>query len=249
VGIIPARLSSTRLPEKALQDLCGAPLVVRVLERARASAVFRDVIVATDSDRIAEAIRSAGGRPLRTRSDHETGLDRVAEAARALEASGELGPRDVVVDLQGDEPFASLEGIEAMTALFRDPGVRMTTLAVPFPPDGDPADPNRVKAVVDRSGRALYFSRAPVPHGAPKAGGGAPLLHIGLYAFRPETLQSLAGLEPCALERAERLEQLRALWYGIQIHVAVGDYHSHGIDTQEDLEQARRIWRERRDAG
>jgi 3-deoxy-manno-octulosonate cytidylyltransferase (CMP-KDO synthetase) len=263
VGIIPARLASTRLPEKALQDLGGAPLVVRVLERARGAAALREVLVATDSDRIAAAVRAAGGRAILTRADHETGLDRVAEAARSLEAAGELSPRDVVVDIQGDEPFVSREGIGAMVALFSDPEVRVATLAAPFPPGEDPADPSRVKVVTDRLGRALYFSRAGIPHGARAGAGGAgaavgraesaergmpPLLHIGLYAFRYDALLTLAGLAPCALERAERLEQLRALWHGISIHVAVGDYHSHGIDTLEDLERARRIWGERRNS-
>lgn len=247
MGIIPARLSSTRLPEKLLQDLGGAPLVVRVLERARRAGGLREVLVATDSDRIAEVVRAAGGRAVETRGDHETGLDRVAEAARVLVESGGLTPREVVVDIQGDEPFVSPEGIGAMVALFADPDVRMATTAAPFPEGEDPDDPNRVKVVVGRSGRALYFSRAAIPHGA--AADDPPLLHAGLYAFRYDTLVTLAGLPPCALERAERLEQLRALWHGIPIHVAVGDYHSQGIDTEEDLDRARRIWAERRDAG
>jgi 3-deoxy-manno-octulosonate cytidylyltransferase (CMP-KDO synthetase) len=253
VGIVPARLSSTRLPEKALADLGGAPLVVRVLERARGAAVLREVLVATDSGRVAEAVRAAGARAILTRGDHETGLDRVAEAARTLEEAGEVTSRDVIVDIQGDEPFASLEGIGAMVALFGDPEVRMVTLAAPFPPGEDPRDPNRVKVVIDRAGRALYFSRAPIPHGAtagaPSSAAGRPLLHIGLYAFRHETLQALAGLPACPLEQAERLEQLRALWHGLPIHVAVGDYHSYGIDTRDDLERARRIWGERRSSG
>jgi len=247
VGIIPARLSSTRLPEKALQDLGGAPLVVRVLERVRGAAGLREVLVATDSDRIAAAVRGAGCRAILTRADHETGLDRVAEAARALQAEGALSARDVVLDIQGDEPFVSVPGIGATVGLFADPEVRMATVAAPFPKGEDPADPNRVKVVVDRAGRALYFSRSLIPHG--EAAGAEPLLHVGLYAFRYDTLIELAGLPPCALERSERLEQLRALWHGIPIHVAVGDYHSSGIDTREDLERARRIWGERRNSG
>jgi 3-deoxy-manno-octulosonate cytidylyltransferase (CMP-KDO synthetase) len=248
VGIVPARLASTRLPEKALQDLGGAPLVVRVLERARQARALREVVVATDSGRIAEAVGAAGGRAILTRPDHATGLDRVAEAARTLRQAGDLDAADIVVDVQGDEPFLSVEGLDAMVRLFADPAVRMATMAAPFPPGEDAGNPNRVKVVTDRAGRALYFSRSPIPHGAGPAGA-APLLHVGLYAFRQDALLELAGLPPCDLERAERLEQLRALWHGIPIHVAVGDYHSQGIDTHEDLERARRIWEERRRAG
>lgn len=244
MGIIPARLSSTRLFEKALQDVGGAPLIARVLDRAKQVPSLRDVVVATDDGRIAAAVRAAGGRALLTRADHPTGLDRVAEAARLLRDAGELSTRDVVVDVQGDEPFLSLEGIERMVGLFADPAVRIATLAAPFAVPEEARDPNRVKVVVDARGRALYFSRAPIPYGH---GPTVPaLLHIGLYAFRLDTLLELAGLLPCGLEQAERLEQLRALWNGIPIHVATGDYHSWGIDTPEDLDRARRIWEEGR---
>lgn len=253
VGIIPARLSSTRLPEKALQDLGGAPLVVRVLERARRASLLRDVLVATDSERIAAAVRAAGARAIPTRQDHETGLDRVAEAARALRDAGEISSGDVIVDIQGDEPFVSLDGIGAMVALLADRDVRIATLAAPFPPGDDPADPDRVKVVTDGQGRALYFSRARIPYGrtggSAAAVGPAPLLHVGLYALRFDALQELAALPPCELERTERLEQLRALWHGIPIHVAFGDYHSYGVDTAADLERARRTWGERRGSG
>lgn len=248
VGIVPARLGSTRLPEKALQDLGGAPLVVRVLERARQSHALREVVVATDSERIAGAVAAAGGRAVLTHPHHATGLDRVAEAVLALRRSGDLAAEDIVVDVQGDEPFLSVEGLDAMVLLFANPAVRMATMAAPFPEGEDADNPNRVKVVTDRAGRALYFSRSPIPHGADPEGP-PPLLHVGLYAFRQDALLELAGLPPCDLERAERLEQLRALWHGIPIHVAVGDYHSQGIDTQEDLERARRIWAERRRAG
>jgi 3-deoxy-manno-octulosonate cytidylyltransferase (CMP-KDO synthetase) len=244
VGIIPARLASTRLPEKALQDLGGAPLVVRVLERAKQASALRDVVVATDDERIVRAVRAAGGRALLTRSDHPTGLDRVAEAATQLRDAGELSPRDVVLDVQGDEPFLSPAGIDRLVALFEDPEVRVGTLAAPFAAAEEARDPDRVKVVVDARGRALYFSRSLIPHGL--GTGLLPLLHVGLYAFRLDTLLELAELPPCALEQAERLEQLRALWNGIPIYVATGDYHSWGIDTPDDLDRARRVWVERR---
>jgi len=237
VGIIPARLEATRLPEKPLLDLCGAPLIVRVLERVRTCAALRSVHVATDSDRIAAVVRAAGGTVILTRADHVSGLDRVAEAAATITA-------DVIVNVQGDEPFVSAEGLERLVDLFRDPAVRMGTLAAPFPSEEDPADPDRVKVVTDRLGRALYFSRAPIPDGH---GATCPaLLHVGAYAYRRATLLELAGLAPCPLELAERLEQLRALWYGIPIQVAVGPFGSFGVDTPEDLSRARRLWLERR---
>ncbi len=247
VGIIPARIASTRLPEKALQDLGGAPLVVRVLERARRAKSLREVVVATDDARVAGAVRAAGGEALLTRPDHATGLDRVAEAARALREAGRLSARDVVADVQGDEPFLDPEGLDRMVGLFADPAVRMATLAAPFEHPEEARDPNRVKVVTDARGRALYFSRAPIPHGQGPAH--PPLLHVGLYAFRLDTLLELAGLPACGLEQAERLEQLRALWNGIPIHVVTGPYGSRGIDTPEDLERARRIWEEGRSSG
>jgi len=244
VGIIPARLQSTRLPEKPLQDLGGAPLIARVLERVRRSASFRAVIVATDSAKIADAVREAGGEAVMTPADLPSGLDRVAEAAQSVED-------DLIVNIQGDEPFVSPAGLDHLVQLFRNPDVRMGTLAAPFPAGEDLGDPNRVKVVMDRMGRALYFSRSAIPHAAgavPPSGTGAregataPLLHVGVYAYRRETLFELSRRGPCPLERAERLEQLRALWNGIPIHVAVGDYGSLGIDTPEDLERARRLF-------
>jgi 3-deoxy-manno-octulosonate cytidylyltransferase (CMP-KDO synthetase) len=239
VAVIPARLQSTRLPEKALQDLGGAPLVVRVLERARLATSLREIWVATDSERVAAAVRAAGGKAVMTRADHAAGLDRVAEA---VVLAGPGTADDVIVNIQGDEPFLSPEGLDAMIALFERSEVRMTTLAAPFPDPAEASDPSRVKVVLDRVSRALYFSRAPIPWG----GDVKPLLHVGLYAYRRATLEALAALPPSPLERAERLEQLRALWNGIPIDVAVGDYHSLGIDTPEDLARARDRWRERR---
>jgi 3-deoxy-manno-octulosonate cytidylyltransferase (CMP-KDO synthetase) len=252
VAIIPARLQSTRLPEKPLQDLGGSPLVVRVLERARLASSLESIWVATDSERIAEAVRAAGGEAMLTRSDHPSGLDRVAEAAgslkelsrRASQADGvrdpDLAADPVILNVQGDEPFLNPDGLDHLVRLFDRPEVRLATLAAPFSREDDPRDPNRVKVVLDRAGRALYFSRAPIPYG--DAGEAPPLLHIGIYAYRLSTLRALAALPPCPLERAERLEQLRALWNGIDIHVAVGDYHSIGIDTPEDLTRARSRW-------
>lgn len=264
VAIIPARLQSTRLPEKPLQDLGGKPLVVRVLERARRATSLESVWVATDSERIVKVVGDAGGETILTRADHPSGLDRVAEAAIALcemtrrgsQADGvrdpDLAADPVILNVQGDEPFLNPAGLDHLVSLFDRPEVRMATLAAPFAPDDDPNDPNRVKVVLDRMGRALYFSRSLIPHaaGGPSTGAAhaapaaAPLLHVGIYAYRLATLRELAALPPAPLETGERLEQLRALWNGIPIHVAVGDYHSIGIDTPEDLARARTRWSE-----
>ena len=214
---------------------------MRVLERARRCPALRDVWVATDSERIVAAVEAAGGRAIRTRGDHVSGLDRVAEAAGLLPGgAGTPDPEEVVVNVQGDEPFVSPEGLARLVALFDRAEVRMGTLAAPFPHDEDPLDPSRVKVVLDRDGRALYFSRSLIPHGSGSEI--APLLHVGVYAYRRRTLLELAALAPAPLERAERLEQLRALWNGIPIHVAVGDFVSIGIDTPADLERARNDW-------
>ena len=216
------------------------PLIARVLQRVRQSTSFQTILVATDSTRIADAVRQAGAEAVLTDADLPAGLDRVAAVARDRED-------EVIVNIQGDEPFVSPEGLDHLVSLFRNPNVVMGTLAAPFPLDEDLNDPNRVKLVMDRMGRALYFSRAPIPYqtgaGSDLAGGWATsALHIGVYAYRRDTLLELARLGPCPLERAERLEQLRALWNGIPIHVAVGEYGSLGIDTPEDLERARRLF-------
>lgn len=242
MGIIPARLHSTRLPEKPLQDLGGKPLVVRVMERARLAESLSDVWVATDSDLVAGAVRAEGGEAILTDPNLPSGLDRVAAAAERLEG-GAADPDAVIVNLQGDEPFLEPAAVDALVRLFEKPEVRMATLAAPLE-TGEAANPNRVKVVLDRDGRALYFSRAPIPYGAGGPGEPPALLHLGIYAYRRETLLALARLPQPPLERAERLEQLRALWHGIPIHVAVGDWHAAGVDTPEDLARARSRYRE-----
>lgn len=217
---------------------------MRVLERARAATRLRSVWVATDSQRIADAVRAHGGEAVLTRPDHPSGLDRVAEAVRLLPDAAGADPDAVALNIQGDEPFVSPEGLDHLVRLFERPEVCVGTLAAPFRPQDDVGDPNRVKVVLDRESRALYFSRAPIPWGSGSAV--VPLLHVGVYGYRRSALVELASLPPSPLETSERLEQLRALWNGIAIHVAVGEYHSTGIDTPGDLARAREQWGDRR---
>ena len=231
VAVIPARYASTRFPGKPLVNDTGKYLVQHVCERAAAADSIDRVIVATDDERIVEAVESFGGEVVMTRTDQESGTDRVAEVALDLDC-------DLVVNVQGDEPEIEPEALDKLVSMFDNPECRMTTLACPFSAvaGGDPADPNSVKVVIDGSGRAMYFSRAQVPY--PRDGcyaeGCHPLLHLGTYGYRRDFLLTVAGLSPTALERTERLEQLRVLEHGYNIHVAVVDRAAVGIDTPED---------------
>lgn len=240
--IIPARLASTRLPEKALADLAGKPLVVRVWARALAAGA-ESVHVATDSGRIAEAIRAAGGNVLMTAVDHDSGTSRLSEAAQCLG----LGPDEVVVNVQGDEPAVPVECLKQLAALLAArPGARMATLWVDITERAQWIDPNVVKLVAQADGSALYFSRAPIP--AYRDGGcdggwpnGLARRHVGLYAYRASALAEWPRLPKSPLEASESLEQLRALQAGWEIACerAVRAIPP-GVDTAEDLEVMRR---------
>lgn len=233
--IIPARLQSERLPEKPLVDICGKPMVVRVLERAQAARGVDQVVVATDSERIAQVVRAAGGTAVMTPAECPSGSDRVARAARQLDEA------DVVVNVQGDEPLLASAAIEQLLTAFDDPAVEMATLARKLTPT-EFENPNVVKVVSDLRGDALYFSRAPIPH--LRGGGISPLAraHVGIYGFRADFLQRFAELPPTPLEQAERLEQLRVLEHGYRIRVVQTDYRAVGVDTPEDLERVREIF-------
>ncbi len=232
--IIPARLASERLPGKPLADIGGKPMVVRVLERARAARGVGQVVVATDSDRIARAVEAEGGTAVMTPADCASGSDRCAHAARQLPAA------DVIVNVQGDEPLLAPEAIEQLLSAFADPQVEMATLARPLH-DGEFENPNVVKVVSAANGDALYFSRAPIPH---QRGGGVPPMaraHVGIYGFRAAFLQAFTTLAPTPLEQTEKLEQLRVLEHGHRIRVVGTAYQAIGVDTPEDLERVRRI--------
>jgi 3-deoxy-manno-octulosonate cytidylyltransferase (CMP-KDO synthetase) len=248
--IIPARYASTRLPGKPLVDLGGKPMVVRVLEvAAKAGAAF--AIVATDDERIADVVTRAGGDAMLTSPHHVTGTDRLGEVVRRKG----LDPEIVVVNLQGDEPALPPEHVARVArTLQRTPDAALATLATPLQVRGELFDENVVKVVTDRYGRALYFSRAPIPwrrgefgleSAAPGELPGGPFLrHIGLYAYRVSTLHTLSRTEPVALEQAESLEQLRALWLGLAIQVAVVDsLPAGGVDTADDAERVRELFK------
>ncbi len=242
VAVIPARFAAVRLPGKPLLKQTGKYLIQHVVEQAQKARLVSEVLVATDDIRIADAVRSFGGRPVMTRPDHQSGTDRIAEVAAGLDA-------DIVLNVQGDEPEMDPGNIDKLVALLREqPDCPIGTVACQFPADtptagpGSPQDPNCVKVVLDAHGRALYFSRAliPFPRDLASAGklGELPianyLLHLGLYGFRRKSLLELATLKPTELEQTERLEQLRWLYHGHKIAVAIGTSPSAGIDTPAD---------------
>lgn len=234
--VIPARLGSTRLPEKPLLRQTGKYLVQHVYERAAAARLARRVIVATDDQRIVDAVRSFGGEVVLTRADHASGTDRVAEVAAGLR-------EEIVLNVQGDEPLIEPRDIDSLIELMRQPGTEMGTLAVPMASLEDYASPTVVKVVCDDAGRALYFSRSPIPH----ARNGVPdlsllLQHLGIYAFRREFLLRIPQLPPHPLERMEQLEQLRVLASGGAIHVGRASQVSRGIDTPQDYAEFVELW-------
>ena len=235
--VIPARYASTRLPGKPLADICGKPMICRVLERASRAQKPEKVIVATDDERIYDAVRAEGGEALLTRADHPTGTDRLAEVA---EAYPEV---DLIVNVQGDEPLIEPSVIDDLNAPFEmDENLPMATVMVRMEDAAEQLNPNNVKVVVDKLGYALYFSRSLVPY--PRAAAGPVYKHIGIYAYRRDFLLRYARLEPTPLERAESLEQLRALENGYGIRVLETDCRFVGVDTPEDLALVNKIYRE-----
>ena len=245
--VIPARYASTRFPAKALADLAGKPMVVRVCERARASGASR-VCVATDDERIAQAVRGEGFEARMTRADHPSGTDRIAEAATALG----LAEGAIVVNVQGDEPLIppGLIG-EVARVLDHSPDASVSTACHPIHDASSIFSPNVNKVVLDARGYALYFSRAPIPYArdAYAAGGREPpaglpcYRHLGIYGYRVGFLKRYAELAPSPLEQFEALEQLRVLWHGYRIAVTVSpDDVPPGVDTPQDLETVRAMF-------
>lgn len=241
VGIIPARFASTRFPGKPLAELHGKPMFWHVWHRASRCVLLDRVLLATDDARILDKARELGVEALMTSPDHASGTDRVCEAAEMLG----LPEQAVVANIQGDEPALNPRMLDELLLPFADPTVRVSTLARPVPPQTpleEIAHPDRVKVVLDAKGNALYFSRSMIPHAADPAGEVPErLLHVGLYAFRMQTLRRFTQLPPGCLERVEKLEQLRLLEHGIPIRVSLTSSVSHGVDRPEDLAAVARI--------
>jgi 3-deoxy-manno-octulosonate cytidylyltransferase (CMP-KDO synthetase) len=233
--VIPARFGSTRFPAKILAAETGRPLVQHVVDQCRRCKFVREVIVATDDERIVAALRPFETRCVMTSPAHQSGTDRVAEVARGL-------PVDVgiIVNVQGDEPEIEPETVDALIHRLQTHATDdMATAATPFPAGEDPGNPNLVKVVTGPDGRAIYFSRSPIPfHRDPPAGGGRPAyhLHLGIYAYRREFLLKFASWPPTPLESTEKLEQLRALEHGRSIYVLGVSRATHGIDTLEQYQ-------------
>ena len=252
--VIPARMASTRLPGKPLADIAGQPMIVRVWLRAH-EAGAEDVCVATDSEEIFAAVEAAGGRAMMTRADHASGTDRIAEVAARMGWADDA----VIINVQGDEPLIAPALIAAVAqTLIADTGAAMSTAAHPLTDVAECANPNVVKVVCNHAGRALYFSRAPIPwardawaQGMNALPGEVPVLrHVGIYGYRAGFLRQFSALAPAPLERCEALEQLRALWHGHAIAVhCMAEAPPAGVDTPEDLARVREIFAREEGAG
>ncbi|MCH8151736.1 MAG: 3-deoxy-manno-octulosonate cytidylyltransferase [Planctomycetes bacterium] len=259
IAVIPARYASVRFPGKVLADRTGSPLIQHVYDRVRQAGLVDRVIVATDDQRIIDAVQRFGGEAVMTRPDHPNGTSRIAEAIAGLGVSQASSPKpqatSLIVNVQADEPDIEPDSIDlAVSTLQNHPRCVMATLASPFGPDEDPADPNIVKVVIDAAGCAMYFSRALIPCERAGSGGGlgsaedtalpsgravaptSPLKHVGMYVYRRDFLLKYPTLSRAPLEQAEQLEQLRVLEHGYEIAVAVTNVSFHGIDTPEQYE-------------
>ncbi|WP_305984851.1 3-deoxy-manno-octulosonate cytidylyltransferase [Roseibium sp. MMSF_3544] len=235
--IIPARLAATRLPRKILVDICGKPMIVRVLEQAR-QADIGPVAVACDDEEIAQTVRNYGGEAVMTRTDHVSGSDRIHEAAELLDPDGKF---DVILNVQGDVPLIEPKAIRAAFAPLAVPEVSIGTIMTEITEDAFRQDPSFVKAITTPNGqghhRALYFTRATAP-----TGDGPLYQHIGIYAYRRKALTRFVSLDPSPLERREKLEQLRAIEAGMRIDVSIIDSAPMDVNTPDDLERARQAY-------
>jgi 3-deoxy-manno-octulosonate cytidylyltransferase (CMP-KDO synthetase) len=241
ICVIPARYSSSRFEGKPLADICGKPMIQRVYERVLRSGTVSDVVVATDDERIFEAVKGFGGKSVMTSTAHRSGTDRIAEAVSRLSAAD----RDIIVNIQGDQPLFEPSQIdEVVKPLLDDPSVDFSTLIYRIRREEEISDTNAVKVVFDRDHFALYFSRSPIPYC--RDAGGSPVYykHHGIYAYRKSFLITFTKLEEGFLERLEALEQLRAMEHGHRIKVVETLRDSIEVDTPQDLERVRRIYEE-----
>ncbi|WP_313807451.1 3-deoxy-manno-octulosonate cytidylyltransferase [Flavobacterium sp.] len=237
IAVIPARYASTRFPAKLMQDLGGKTVILRTYEAAINTNLFDDVFVVTDSDLIYNEIISNGGKAIMSIKEHESGSDRIAEAVENMAV-------DVVINVQGDEPFINKKPLEQVIEIFRndtDKKVDLASLMFEIKEKADVENPNNVKVIVDQNGFALYFSRSVIPYPREENVGVRYMKHIGIYAFRKEALMDFYRLPMLSLEASEKLEQLRYLEYGKRIRMVETDHGSIGIDTPEDLEKARKL--------
>lgn len=237
VAIIPARLASTRLPRKMLREIAGRPMLAHVYEAARSCHRLADVIVATDSAEVADLCRTHGWHFRMTSSSHRSGTDRVHEVSEYVAA-------DVYVNLQGDEPLARREQLDTLLELMENVDVQVGTLKTPCAPE-DRDNPSAVKVVTNLEGRAMYFSRATIPFDRDAAGDIRYYKHLGFYAYRKPALDAFVKWPESALERGERLEQLRFLDNGVNIYVAETPFDTVGVDTEEDLRRVEESMRKR----
>jgi 3-deoxy-manno-octulosonate cytidylyltransferase (CMP-KDO synthetase) len=237
VALIPARLASTRLPDKPLLDIAGWPMIRHVWERARQTPGVTQVAIATPDPAIEAAAQAFGATVVMTDPNHRSGTDRIAEAATHLQ----LSPQDIVINVQGDEPLLSPASIEAVYGpLQADPALPMASLMCPCP-EIDKENPACVKVVVARNNDALYFSRSRVPFPRSATPVAEVMQHVGLYAYRRHFLETYSALAPTPLEQTESLEQLRVLEHGYRIRMTLVESAPIGVDTPEDLERARRL--------
>ncbi|MFH6971315.1 3-deoxy-manno-octulosonate cytidylyltransferase [Flavobacterium petrolei] len=237
IAVIPARYASTRFPAKLMQDLGGKTVILRTYEAAINTQLFDDVFVVTDSDLIYDEIVSHGGKAIKSIKEHESGSDRIAEAVENLDV-------DIVINVQGDEPFIDAEPLAKVIEVFRndlDKKVDLASLMREITNEDDINNPNNVKVVVDQNGFALYFSRSVIPYPREKNVGVRYMQHIGIYAFRKQALLDFYSLPMQSLEASEKLEQLRYLEFGKRIKMVETTHVGIGIDTPEDLERARKM--------
>lgn len=233
LGVIPARLGSTRLPRKVLREIAGEPMIAWVYRAARACPLLDHVLIATDSQEVLDFAQAHGLPGVFTPVDCASGTDRVHAVAQSI-------PADIYVNIQGDEPLLTPEHFTPLLELFHRPEVQVSTLAVRCPAH-DVANPNAVKVVTTADDRALYFSRATIPFDRDASGFAGYRKHLGVYAYRKAALEKFAALPPSWLERVERLEQLRLLDNGVDIYVAPAPGDTIGVDTEEDLQAVERI--------